>query len=139
MQMTRRQDWPERLAEQIAAAQRQPYVIGVHDCARFSCQCIEAMTGIDLWPQLAGYKTERGAIKAMAKHGATLQAAATKLVGAQPTSPLSAKRGDLLIYTDNGGDHLGVCTGSHAAVLGPDGLAMLRLDHPGLSCCVRVG
>jgi cell wall-associated NlpC family hydrolase len=137
--LTRHQHWPEQLAAQIAAAQAQPYVIGVHDCARFSCQCIQAMTGVDLWPAIAGYNTRRGAIKAMAQHGPTLEAAAAKLLGTQPAPALTARRGDLLTFNDTLGDHLGVCTGTHVALLAENGLTLLRLDHPGVRFCVRVG
>ena len=139
MQLTRTQDWPERLAEQVAAAQAKPYVIGVHDCLRFSCLCIEAMTGADFWPAFAGYTTRREAVAVLAKHGATLEAAAAKVVDVQPAPVLSARRGDVVTFRDKYGEHLGVCTGTHVAVLGHTGLLFVRLDHEGLGACIKVG
>lgn len=139
MQLTRRQDWPEMLAAQIADAQSKEYVIGVHDCLRFSCQCIAAMTGIDFWPQFSGYNTRRGAVETLAKHGPTLEAAAAKVLGVKPSPALSARRGDILTFKDKYGEHLGVCTGQHVAVLEHTGLLLLRLDHPGVGNTLRVG
>lgn len=139
MQLTRTPDWPERLAEQVAAAQAKPYVIGVHDCLRFSCQCIFAMTGVDLWPQFAGYTTRREAVAVLAKHGATLEAAAASVMGVQPAPVLSARRGDVVTFRDRYGEHLGVCVGTHVAVLGHAGLLFVRLDHSGLGACIKVG
>lgn len=139
MQLTRTQDWPEQLAAQVAAAQTKPYVIGEHDCLRFSCQCIQAMTGHDFWPQFAGYNTLRGAVETLALHGASLEEAAAKVLGVELQSPLCARRGDLVTFRDKYGEHLGVCTGGHVAVLGHKGLILLRLDHPGMGMCVRVG
>lgn len=139
MKLNRNQDWPEQLAAQVAAAQAKPYQIGVHDCLRFSCQCIAAMTGQDFWPQFAGYTSRREAVEVLARHGQTLQAAAAKVIGVAPSPVLAARRGDLLVFHDKYGEHLGVCTGSHVAVLGHKGLEFVRLDHPGLQACVRVG
>ena len=139
MQLTRNQDWPERLAEQVAAAQVKPYVIGVHDCLRFSCQCIESMTGVDLWPQFAGYTTRREAVALQKKYGPSLCVAFANAAGLCLSPVLSARRGDVVTYRDKYGEHLGVCTGTHVAVLGHAGLLFVRLDHSGLGSCIKVG
>lgn len=139
MQLIRTQDWPERLAEQVAAAQTKPYEIGVHDCLRFSCLCIQSMTGADLWPQFAGYTTRREAVAVLAKHGPTLEAAASSVIGVQPAPVLSARRGDVVTFGDKYGEHLGVCTGTQVAVLGHTGLLFVRLDHDSLGACIKVG
>lgn len=139
MQLTRRQDWPEQLAAQVAAAQAKPYVIGVHDCLRFSCACIEAMTGHDYWPKFEGYTTRRQAVDKLKSIAPTLAEAAAQVLGVEPVPALSACRGDLVVYRDKLGEHLGVCTGGFVAVLGHTGLVMVRLDHPGVQLSVRVG
>lgn len=139
MQLTRNQDWPEQLAAQVAAAQAKPYVIGQHDCLRFSCMCIAAMTGVDFWPEFEGYTTRREAVAVLAKHGPTLLAAAATVIGVQPTPVLAARRGDLVTFSDKYGEHLGVCVGTHVAVLGHTGLLFVRLDHEGLGASLRVG
>jgi hypothetical protein len=136
--LTRREDWPEQLAAQVAAAQAKPYLIGVHDCLRFSCLCIEAMTGHDYWPTFAGYTTRREAVEKLQSIAPTLAEAAALVLGVDPAPAIAARRGDLLVYRDKLGEHMGVCTGGHVAVLGHSGLVMVRLDHPGLQNCVRV-
>lgn len=135
----RREDWPERLALQVSLAQRQPYALGVHDCARFACLCIEAMTGVDLWPRFAGYSTLAQAHRVAVRLGGSLPGAAAALLGVNPAPVAQARRGDIVTYRDESGEHLGICTGVHVAVLGPQGLAHLPLNHPGMGVCVRVG
>jgi cell wall-associated NlpC family hydrolase len=139
MQLTRQPHWPEGLAAVIAAAQEQPYQIGQHDCLRLSCAAIAAMCGVDLWPHFAGYTTRREAVAVLGQYGPTLAAAACKVVGVEPLPVLAARRGDLLTFADKYGEHLGICTGTHVAVLGHQGLIHLRLDHPGLQHTVKVG
>lgn len=138
-QLIRRQDWPERLAEQVAAAHAAPYQLGMHDCLRFTCACIEAMTGVDYWPRFAGYSTKLQALRAIAQIAPTLGQAVTAVLGAHPQPPALAQRGDVLLYQDAAGEHLAVCLGSVGAVLGPAGLVYQRLDHPGFKSSWRVG
>jgi len=140
IEMLRRlENWPEKLAEQIALAQNTPYQIGVHDCLRLSCKVIEAMTGKDYWPQFAGYTPRREAVAKLAEYGDSLEAAAAAVLGVTPSPRFSASRGDLLIVKDKYGEHLGVCTGSSVAVLEHSGLLMLRLDHSAVGNCLKVG
>lgn len=137
--LARRQDWPERLAEQIAAAQARPYELGRHDCLRFACACIEAMTGVDYWPRFSGYKTKLQALRTIAQIAPTLGEAVTAVLAVPPERPAMARRGDVLLYQDEQGEHLAVCAGATCAVLAPDGLRHVRLDHAGLKYCWRVG
>jgi hypothetical protein len=53
--------------------------------------------------------------------------------------PLQARRGDVLVYEDAGGQHLGVCTGAFVALLHRHGLVMLPINAKGMLCSVRVG
>jgi cell wall-associated NlpC family hydrolase len=138
MQLTRRQDWPEQLAAQVAAAQRQPYVIGVHDCLRFTCQCIAAMTGVDFWSQFSGYTTLREAQEKIISVAPTLQEAVCKVLGQAAAPVAMARRGDVVLFNDTFGEHLGVCTGGHVAVLQRHGLLLLPISHSGMVCSVRV-
>lgn len=138
-QLTRAQDWPERLAEQVALVQAVPYKLGTHDCTRFTCACIEAMTGVDFWPRFAGYKTKTQALRAIARIAPSLGEAVGVVLGASAQPPNLARRGDVLLYEDAGGEHLGVCLGAVGAVLGPQGLIHQRLDHPGFKSSWRVG
>ena len=138
IQLQRREDWPEQLAAQVAAAQRQPYVIGVHDCLRFTCQCIAAMTGVDYWPQFSGYTTLREAQANILSVAPTLQEAVCKVIGVDAAPAAMARRGDVVLFTDGFGEHLGVCTGAFVAVLQRHGLLLLPISHSGMVCSVRV-
>lgn len=139
MMLARRQDWPEQLAAQVAAAQTKPYSIGLHDCLRFTCQCIAAMTGVDYWPQFSGYTTLREAQDKILSVAPTLREAVCKVLG-QPAAPvLMARRGDVVLFNDTFGEHLGVCTGAFVAVLQRHGLLLLPISHTGMVCTVRVG
>lgn len=137
--LIRSEDWPERLQEAVAAARDVPYQLGTHDCLRFTCQCIAAMTGVDFWPRFAGYTTRRQALVTIARIAPGLGEAVT-IVLERPAQPVAlCRRGDVLLYEDAAGEHLGVCLGLDVAVLGAAGLAFVRLDHPGLRSGWRIG
>ena len=137
--LKRVESWPENLAQQIALAGPRAYVLGEHDCLRFSCACIEAVTGKDFWPQFAGYKNKVGAYRTIQSIAPTLKAAVSKVLDVEPQGVLSARRGDLMLFEDAGGEHLGICVGTHVAVLAPEKLHYLPLDHFGLLCSWRIG
>lgn len=136
--MARAIDWPDRLAAQVEQARRQPYVLGTHDCLHFTCQCIKVMTGVDYWPRFAGYATRREALRTIAKIAPTLAGAVDIVLGQAMRPAPFAHRGDVVLFHDAAGDHLGVCVGLKAAVLGEAGLAFVRLDHPGVVGSWRV-
>lgn len=138
--LIRREDWPARLADAVASACRRPYVLGEWDCLRFSCECIAVMTGVDLWPRFAGYKTKRQALVTIARIAPTLGEAITAVLDVSPGPVLPARRGDIALYRDpTGEDHIGVVVGAHVAVLGPDGLLQVKLTDGGLVSAWRVG
>jgi hypothetical protein len=137
--LIRRHDWAERLAEAVEAAKGKPYAIGEHDCLRFACGCIEAMTGVDYWPAFAGYRTRRQALKTIARYGSSMEAAAARVLGVSSLPCELARRGDVLIYCDEQGEHLGVCVGARVALLTDDGLGFLGLHAPGMRCSFRIG
>lgn len=136
--MARVINWPDVLAAEIEAARVQAYVLGTHDCLRFTCRCIDAMTGVDYWPRFAGYTTRREALRTIAKIAPTLAGAVDIVLGQAMRPAPFAHRGDVVLFHDAAGDHLGVCVGLKAAVLGEAGLAFVRLDHPGVVGCWRV-
>ncbi len=131
--------WPEALAAEIAAANSTPYVLGTHDCLRFTCRCVEVMTGVDFWPRFEGYATRRQAYLTIKAIAPTLGEAVSIVLGSAPIRVPQARRGDVMLYADDAGEHLGICTGSHGAVLGEAGLVFVRLDHTGLQQAWRIG
>lgn len=138
--LRRADGWPERFADVVAAAQDRPYELGVHDCLRFSCACIEAVTGHDFWPRFAGYKTKRQALVTIARIAPSLGEAVSEVLGQLPMRPPASRRADILLYRDPlAEDHLGVCLGAKVAVLAPSGLWQVPLTDQGLLASWRIG
>ncbi|MFQ5783616.1 MAG: hypothetical protein ACE5H8_02180 [Alphaproteobacteria bacterium] len=130
--MKRRVDWPERLARTVRAAQGRRFAWGGHDCALFVCDCILAMTGCDPAARFRGrYRTARGAARALRRIAgvATLDALATRLLGA-PVPVATAKRGDIVLLDTDDGPALGVVIGARAAFTSPRGLAFVPVSAP---------
>lgn len=135
----RREDWHIQLFNVVEAAQDQPYQLGTHDCLKFSCACIEAMTGRDYWPQFAGlYGDKREALKLISQYGRSFQDAVSGVLGQEPQPRLMSQRGDLVMYRDDGGDHLGICCGATVALLADDGLHHVPLVHDGIVASWRI-
>ena len=125
--MTRRHDWPERLAEVVRAARGKRFAWGRHDCATFAFDCAAAMTGVDRLADFRGrYRTPKGAQRALRRIGGvtTLEDLATALTK-RPALPETAQRGDLVLIDSDLGPALGVCLGARAAFVGAHGLAFV--------------
>lgn len=135
--LRRCQDWPERLAATVALARHKPYQLGTHDCLRFTCQCIETITGVDFWPRFQGYTTRLQALRVIASIAPSLGEAVTAVLGISPQPVAYARRGDVVLYRDAGGEHLGVCVGVQIAVLHEAGLVLMPLRLA--EGCWRVG
>lgn len=127
LSLRRRADWPEALAAAVEAARHLPYVLGQHDCLRFTCRCIEVMTGADFWPRFAGYSTRLQALRVIAAIAPSLGEAVGNILQTPSQPTAMARRGDVVLYRDASGEHLGVCTGAQFAVLTDQGLAFLPL------------
>jgi len=130
--VTRLPGWEGRLAEVVEVARSEPYALGAHDCFRFACRAVEALTGVDLWSEWAGrYRTRREALRRIHEYGgAGFTEAGTKLFGVAPARVATARRGDVLEYVDPDGEqHLGVCVGGDVAVLAEAGLAFVKLSQ----------
>lgn len=103
----RRHDWVGRMRDAITERQAEPFAWGTHDCCRAPCAIVEAMTGVDVYASLHGYKTARGAAAKMrAKAGRDvptedrLETVAAKILaehGCIDVPVLKAHRGDLVM------------------------------------------
>lgn len=129
-------DWQSRLDAVIEAVRYEPYQVGVHDCFRLTCRVIEALTGVDRWPQFAGYRTRWEALERMAEHGSNFDDAADWFFGTERVAPGEARRGDIVMLIEDT-KHLGVCIGAHAAVITDAGLAFVPLEYA--ICAWRIG
>jgi hypothetical protein len=126
----RPEGWEHRLAAVIEGARARPYQLGRHDCLLFACDAWEAVTGTPAPVQLRGaYASKREALALIARHGKTLRAAVSAVTGLPELHPFAARRGDLLLWTDASGEHLGICAGRHGAVLADDGLSFKPLTE----------
>lgn len=131
--MARRQDWPRRLEEFLAAAERRPFAWGTWDCAVFAAASVEAVTGRNPFPGALGtYEDAKGARRFLrAGKWRSLEAAIDAVVGNRRAAPLLAQRGDLVLTA---GDELGAAagvvdmTGELLAVLSPAGLVRVPLS-----------
>lgn len=129
---SRREGWEGRLYQILDAARSVPYELGRHDCFRVTCRVIEALTGVDRWPEFDGrYTTAREARRLIARHGRSFEAAFDWFFGQQNVPPAYAQRGDIVALADAAAEkHLGVCLGLEAAFLAPGGLVRVST----LSC-----
>lgn len=134
----RLEGWESRLWALVEDARAKPYVLGEHDCFRFACRVIEALTGTDRWPEFAGYRTKREALRKLAHFGSSFESAGDWFFCSANVSPKLARRGDIAcVETEDGEKHLGVCLGRDTAVLAPDGLLMIPILV--CRCAWRVG
>lgn len=131
--------WESALNETIASFKNRPYVLGESDCLSFACACYAAITGIDHWPDWKGkYDTRRGALLLLAGMKRNLEDAVSGLGGLERVPLTMARRGDVMIYKDARGPHIGVCVGAHAALYADDGIEFLPMTAPGIMMALAV-
>ena len=117
--MTRRPDWPGRLAALLSAAEARPFDARRWNCARFALAAVEAVTG------------ERPLVRVLPSLEASAESA-----GFPRIPPTFARAGDVVLAGDP--QRLGVVVdGGRAAFVGPRGL----LRHPITTCTTawRIG
>ncbi len=117
--MTRRPDWPGRLAALLSAAETRPFDARRWNCARFALAAVEAVTG------------ERPRVRVRPSLEASADSA-----GVPRIPPAFARAGDVVLAGDPA--RLGVVVdGGRAAFVGPRGL----LRQPLTTCATawRVG
>jgi hypothetical protein len=140
MTLQRTEGWPERLATVVEQAHCQPYQLGVWDCLRFSCSAIGALTGVDFWENFNGkYSNRREALRVILSIAKDLRTGVSKYLEVEEQPLLMSSRGDLVLFMDEEGEHLGVCLGSVVAVLGELGLVYVSLTDTRCVTSWRVG
>jgi len=128
LMLTRREDWPSRLAAALEAARDKPFQWGVHDCGLFAADCVLAMTDVDPAAMYRGqYSDEAGAVETMyLLSNGGLRAAWTKALGPAMNNVRMARRGDVALVSVDGAEEItGVVVGSRVACLARDGLVMI--------------
>ena len=130
--------WERRVDAVLEAARHQPYVLGAHDCFRLACRVVDALVGLDHWPEFEGYTTRRQALARLAQHGSSFEAAGNAFFGAPHVDVRLARRADICcVQTFDGEKHLGVCLGAQVALLAPQG--WIVANTLACLCAWRVG
>lgn len=148
--MARLTGWEKRLAGVFREAQGWTYALGERDCFRMTCRDVEAMTGIDRWPEFAGrYSTRREAMVLLARYARSadpdaplnFESAGDWFFGSERVSPLAARRGDVVMLRDpaNGERHLGIVRDHMAFFMLDRGLHPLPVRCPDVVLGWRVG
>jgi hypothetical protein len=120
----------------IEANRATPFQWGVHDCMRFACRVIEALTGVNRWPEIAGYRTRREASELLVRYGATdFVDAGDRFFNVPHTVWKRAHRGDIACGDPRGSGRsawypLGVVLGYEIAFLSTEtGFRFAPLAH----------
>lgn len=117
-------DWPVRLEALLRERQARPFAWGVHDCALFAADAVQAITGQDLAQGLRGLSV-RAALRRLRAHGPCanlgLYALATQALG-PAMAPVWASVGDVLLLPMGRRCALAVCNGDTAIGPGRHGL-----------------
>lgn len=129
MSLQRLPDWSVRLQAVVVQRLAQAFAWGVHDCALYAADCVQACTGTDPAADLRGrYSTERGAarlIRRVAGEGG-LAALASARLGAE-IAPALAIRGDVGVANRGDGQlALVVCNGPVWQGPGPGGIVIAQ-------------
>lgn len=127
LMLTRREDWPSRLAAALEAARDRPFAWGSHDCGLFAGDCVLAMTDVDPVAMYRGqYADEEGARATMrALSGGGLRAVWNAALGPAMNNVRIASRGDVVLVEVGGVEATGVVVGARVACLSEAGMVMV--------------
>lgn len=132
--MTRKQDWEQRLAKYIEANAKRPFQWGSWDCALAACGAAQAMTDGDFAGNFRGqYDSAKGAAEIMHDYAGSLEDVAVKAAAEHELNEipiLMAQRGDIVLFTNEGGSSLGFVglDGWFVLAAGENGLERVPLD-----------
>lgn len=119
-------DWHNRLITVIRAAEKRPFLWGVHDCCLFAADCAEAMSGVNYAADWRGtYDSETGAKKALLRGGGSLEKVLANNLDEVPVK--LAQRGDIAVVENAGARCAGVIYSGAVWVPGETGLICLRV------------
>lgn len=117
---------PSKLEAFLLERQDMPFEWGKNDCCLFVADAVKAMCGYDYAASLRGYTTRFGAARRLYAAGG-LSALIDSILSA--VNPNLARRGDVVLFSAQAGDALGICLGRQFAAAGPDGVRFFGLEH----------
>jgi hypothetical protein len=131
-ELTRFQDWEDRLGTYIERCRDDKFTWGQHDCAMFADGVVRAITGHEYANELKNtYSTKREAAETIRKLGhQTYRHAVIERLG-KPVHAAQARRGDLVM---RGRTALGVCVGRWSYFVGEDQRGDRLVIVPTLEC-----
>ncbi len=105
-----------------------PHAWGTNDCCLFCADAVLAMTGDDPAKALRGtYTDEAGAMAIVAQYGG-MEELLTHFLG-EPSGPLCARRGDVVMVHTKHADACGIFDGQHIACVGDTELLLLPFSR----------
>ncbi|MGE3623597.1 MAG: hypothetical protein AB7H77_06990 [Bdellovibrionales bacterium] len=118
--MKRQTGWELKFSAFLKECAKKPFQWGQHDCAVFPAGAVYAITGFDPACTLRGaYDDRAGADRIIAKHG-SVEALFTSCVGFEPHDNWKrAKRGDVVLFMQDGAITGGVVDDSGQAIAAP--------------------
>lgn len=124
-QLVRFHDWQLRLEAFARERHDMPFEWGRNDCALFAADCVEAVTGARLMPNMRGYSDVRDALRLIKGSGGLRSIACHALGGF--ILPVYAKVGDVVLVKVGKREALTICNGGTAIGPGPAGLAAVQM------------
>lgn len=115
--------WESKLDEYLKTV--GPFEWGQNDCCLFVANAILEITGNDVSTPYRGYKTRLGAMKKI--KNLSIENLWTKILGDCIPAKM-CKRGDVVLYNNNGDPLVGICIGSQFVALREDGLIYLPMS-----------
>lgn len=127
--LTRRADWPVRLARFLAAHEGRAFQFGTHDCSLFAADWVREATGWDPAAAFRGcYDSRRSARRALHAYGAgPLRDTVTAILGSPRRGVLYGQRGDVALIRAGDRHALGIVTGGEVMGAGRAGLVRVPL------------
>lgn len=118
---TRRDNWPNLLAQFIEQRRGQPFAWSVNDCCTFAADWVAVCTGTDhAQPWRGRYSSGLGAVRFLDEAGGV--EALVDALGLQRVAPQVAGRGDIVAQEAGRGITLGICLGVTTAFVAKTGL-----------------
>ena len=118
---TRRDNWPNLLAQFIEQRREQPFAWAVNDCCTFAADWVAVCTGTDhAQPWRGRYSSGLGAVRFLDEAGGV--EAMVDALGLQRIAPQQAGRGDIVAQEAGRGITLGICLGVTTAFVAKTGL-----------------
>ena len=125
---TRRDNWPNLLAQFIEARREQPFAWGSNDCCTFGADWVETCTGVDYALAWRGrYSSGLGAVRVLDEAGGV--EALVDALGLQRVAPQLAGRGDIVAQETGRGMTLGICLGVSTAFVAKTGLVFGPIEN----------